>query len=64
MTSRFRVCLALSFVVLFPACSLIDDGSGVVPSRGVTPGSVVETDDWSCVADDIGVWDCREPGAG
>jgi hypothetical protein len=64
MTSRYRICLALSVVVFFAACSLIEDGSGVVPSSSATPGSVVETDEWSCVADGTGKWDCREPGAG
>ena len=64
MTSLYRICLTSSVIVFFTACSLIEDGSGVVPSASATPGSVVETDDWSCVADDDGKWDCREPAAG
>ena len=43
------------------ACSLIDDGPGRVESPGPTPGTVMVTDDWSCIANESGAWDCTEP---
>ena len=62
---RSRYCLlpvALS-VLFLTACSLFDDGPGVIETPRAAPGTVSVSDDWSCVADENGMWDCREPGS-
>ena len=60
MTSRSRALLLILSVCALGACGLIDEGSGTEGLSQAAPGTVKITDDWSCVADDNGTWDCTE----
>lgn len=63
MRTAYRVIPVALSLVFLTGCSLFDDGPGTIEAPKAAPGSVVVSDDWSCVADGNGMWDCQEPGA-
>jgi septal ring-binding cell division protein DamX len=60
MVNRYgALCVVLS-MGLSGACSLIDDAPASEQDYKVPAGTVRESGDWSCVANEQGAWECQE----
>ncbi len=60
MTVLYRHFTFLVAAAALGACGLVDDGPGGIEAPRPSPGAIMVTDDWTCIADDNGAWDCTE----
>jgi hypothetical protein len=60
MASTYSALCVLAVLTVSGGCGLIDDAPDSGQNIQVPAGTVRDSGDWSCVADEIGHWDCQE----